>query len=76
MKKKLYRIKLAIVWILMVILAPILIPLLWIVEGENPLKPKSNLLMKYAVGKRYSEDDTINDQNERFDIMKGIAHNN
>ena len=29
-----------------------------------------------AVGKRYSEDDTINDQNERFDIMKGIAHNN
>ena len=40
MKKKLYRIKLAIVWILMVILAPILIPLLWIVEGENPFKPK------------------------------------
>ena len=32
--------------------------------------------MKYAVGKRYSEDDTINYKNERFDIMKGIAHNN
>ena len=45
-------------------------------RGRKSVQAEIELINEYAVGKRYSEDDTINDQNERFDIMKGIAHNN
>ena len=43
-------------------------------EPNSDINNLSKTIMQLA--KIYSEDDTINDQNERFDIMKGIAHNN
>ena len=43
-------------------------------EPNAGINNLSKTIMQLA--KIYSEDDTINDQNERFDIMKGIAHNN
>ena len=43
-------------------------------EPNADINNLSKTIMQLA--KIYSEDDTINDQNERFDIMKGIAHNN
>ena len=43
-------------------------------EPNSDINNPSKTIMQLA--KIYSEDDTINYKNERFDIMKGIAHNN
>ena len=43
-------------------------------EPNADINNLSKTIMQLA--KIYSEDDTINYKNERFDIMKGIAHNN